>query len=191
MTAFTPRSIALVRHGETDWNHARRIQGRTEVPLNDTGRAQAAATARLLRGQGGWAGIVSSPLGRAFETSRIIGSALGLSEPTINHELIERNFGEAEGLLVADAQQRWPALDAPGAEPVSSVAERSARVLAELLGNAPASIVVAHGAMLRLGISELCGISAPRVLNAEVWLLTETQNGPPTARSLGIAHPAV
>lgn len=191
MTDFTPRSIVLVRHGETDWNLARRIQGRTEVPLNKVGRAQAAATAQLLRGHDAWVGVVSSPLGRAVETSRIIGSALGLAEPTIDHDLIERDFGEAEGLLVADVERRWPALDAPGSEAISSVAERSAQVFARLLNDTPRSIVVAHGAMLRIGLSELCEMQAPRVLNAEAWMLTEARSGPPVAQSLGVAHPAV
>ena len=192
MTAATPRSIALVRHGETDWNINRRLQGRTDIPLNETGQAQARAAAELLREyRPDWATVVSSPLGRAVETSQIIGSALGLAEPSIDEALIERHFGEAEGLLVADAQARWPELNVPGAESTAEVATRSAKAFARLLAAAPDAVVVAHGAMLRLGLTELCQTEIPRVLNAEVWLLTESTDGPPIARSLGVAHPAV
>lgn len=193
MTAATPRSIALVRHGETDWNINRRLQGRTDIPLNTTGQAQAGATAELLRefGENEWTAVASSPLGRAVETAEIIGTALALPAPSIDDALIERHFGEAEGLLVADAQERWPELNVPGAETTSDVATRSATAFARWLEAAPGTIVVAHGAMLRLGLSELCQTEIPRVLNAEVWLLTESADGPPVARSLGVAHPAV
>lgn len=193
MPAALPRSIALVRHGETDWNVNRRLQGRTDVALNETGRAQARAAAKLLREHGayGWSTMVSSPLGRARETSQIIAAGLELGEPVVDAALIERHFGEAEGLLVADAQARWPELNVPGAESTTEVAKRSAEAFARLLNEAPGSIAVAHGAMLRLGLSELCQVEIPRVLNAEVWLLTETMDGPPVARSLGVAHPAV
>lgn len=192
MTAATPRSIALVRHGETDWNINRRLQGRTDIPLNETGQAQARAAAKLLREyRQDWTAMISSPLGRAVETSQIIGSALGLAESSIDEALIERHFGEAEGLLVADAQVRWPGLNVPGAETTIDVAARSATAFGRLLTSAPGAVVVAHGAMLRLGLTELCQVEIPRVLNAEVWLLTESAGGPPIARSLGVAHPAV
>lgn len=201
MTLHAPRSIALVRHGETDWNINRRLQGRTDIPLNATGQAQARAAAELLREYRGhdgsdphelpWRSMVTSPLGRAVETAAIITGLLGLGEASIDEALIERRFGEAEGLLVADAQSRWPQLEVPGAETTSAVAARSAQAFARLLNEAPGTIAVAHGAMLRLGLIELCKVEIPRVLNAEVWLLTESADGPPVARSLGVAHPAV
>src|SRR5690606_6630523 len=57
----------LVRHGETDWNLERRVQGSSDIPLNETGRRQAARTARLLARRS-WDAIYSSPLSRAMET---------------------------------------------------------------------------------------------------------------------------
>jgi uncharacterized phosphatase len=69
--------IYLVRHGETEWNRQRRIQGSTDIPLNDIGREQAARTGRLLSRRD-WAGIASSPLSRAFETGSIIARAVGV-----------------------------------------------------------------------------------------------------------------
>ena len=76
---------ALVRHGETDWNRQRRIQGTSDIPLNETGRGQAAVTGRALaahaRTGGAWHGIVASPLGRAMETAQIIATATRAKKP--------------------------------------------------------------------------------------------------------------
>ena len=76
-------TLLLVRHGETDWNAARRIQGSSDIPLNDTGRAQARGTAtglaeRMAVLYGGVRPIVvSSDLSRAHETAQIIAAELG------------------------------------------------------------------------------------------------------------------
>ncbi|MFD1201693.1 histidine phosphatase family protein [Leucobacter albus] len=175
-----PPVLALVRHGETDWNHARRIQGRTEVPLNDTGRAQASAAGALLAtaAHGPWEGAYASPLGRAIETAEIIAQRLGLAAPTIDEGLWERDFGEAEGLLVEDIEARWPGQRGiPGSEPLDSVAERSAAAIDSIYRSAPGSIVVAHGAMLRAGIGRLIGAEMPRIPNGEIWLLRREPAG--------------
>lgn len=182
MTPLTANAIALVRHGETDWNLARRIQGRTEVPLNTTGRAQAAAAAaRLaeLADEGGapWRGLLSSPLGRAIETAEIIATALGLPQARTDAALWERDFGPAEGLLVSDAHARWPGLDIPGAEPNDLLAERAAGALLGILDRAPGTIVVAHGALLRAGLARLGDSAVPRILNGDIWLLSRDQLG--------------
>lgn len=173
MTAGTPL-LALVRHGETDWNRARRIQGRTEVPLNATGRAQALGAAELLGASapGAWTSVRASPLGRAIETADIIAEHLGLASPDINDGLWERNFGEAEGMLVAESEARWPGLrEVPAAEPLERVAQRSADAFRELLETSPGSVAVAHGAMLRAGLALLTGTDVPRILNGEIWIL--------------------
>lgn len=189
--------IVLVRHGETDWNLAGRLQGRTEVPLNDTGRLQAAATTELLAaaaqdlGLDSWAGIYSSPLGRAVETARIIGSSLGFDEPRIHPKLLERDFGPAEGLLVTEAQVRWPNLEVPGGETVEALAQRASNAFDRLLTEASGSIAVAHGALLRIGLSHFCGTQVPRILNGEAWLLTrEGATSTPTLTSLGTGIPS-
>ena len=91
MTAF-----ALVRHGETEWNRARRIQGSTDIPLNDTGRQQAGAAGQLLAPHA-WSRIVASPLSRAEETATIIATQAGLGRPDLDALRTERNYGEAAG----------------------------------------------------------------------------------------------
>ncbi len=146
MTAF-----ALVRHGETDWNRARRIQGSTDIPLNDTGRAQAAAAGALLRGRR-WSRIIASPLSRAAETAAIIAEGVGMPAPEHDAAFVERHYGEAEGCTGAELDARFPdGVEGPGRESREAVAERVIdglhRVAAEHPGEA--IIVVCHGGVIR------------------------------------------
>lgn len=146
MTAF-----ALVRHGETDWNAQRRIQGSTDIPLNAIGRAQAAATGTLLRGRQ-WSRIVASPLGRAAETAAIIAEAVGMPGPELDAAFVERNYGAAEGLTGAELDARFPeGVEVPGRESREAVAERVVAALHRVAGEHPgeAIIVVAHGGVIR------------------------------------------
>lgn len=177
--------IAVVRHGETDWNIGRRIQGRSEVPLNARGRTQAGETAEILRRAGAWNRVVASPLGRAAETGRIIAAALGLPEPDRATDLIERDFGAAEGLAVDAAQLRWPGLAIPDAESPGALARRGAAALSRLHDQAPGSIVIAHGALMRAAFAELSGAPAPRILNGEAWLVLPVGGGATAIRRLG------
>jgi broad specificity phosphatase PhoE len=85
----------LLRHGQTDWNLAQRLQGLTDIALNETGRSQARVAAERLLGHG-IDKIIASPLSRARETAQIVGETLGL-EPILDARLVERNFGLFEG----------------------------------------------------------------------------------------------
>ncbi len=90
-----PRSFFFVRHGETDWNRDGILQGFNDIPLNDTGRAQAHAAIAVLRDHP-VDRIVCSPLSRARETAAIINAAL--NKPVSFHDGIrERHFGAFEG----------------------------------------------------------------------------------------------
>src|SRR5689334_7037388 len=93
--------LTLVRHGETDWNRARRIQGLTDIPLNDTGRTQArdAATGLLHQLDPTVPVVVAaSDLARARETAEIIAETLGAQTPRLYPDLRERGYGQAEGV---------------------------------------------------------------------------------------------
>lgn len=152
--------LYLVRHGETEWNRTHRIQGSTDIPLNETGRAQARRTSGLLS-NGEWNDIYSSPLSRAFETATIIGTALELGKPTPIPALIERNYGEAEGLTDLEITRRYPgATPVPGRESRREVAER---VMPALLALSAGSddrkiIVTTHGGVIR---TVLLSVNAP------------------------------
>ena len=143
--------LYLVRHGETDWNSQRRIQGRTDIPLNDTGRAQAARTGRLLARRK-WDAVVASPLSRAYETGSIIAGELGLPVPTTDERLVERNYGEAEGMDFAAMQLQFPGdTPVPGREKRSAVAARALEALMDVAHAHPeeAVVVVSHGGLIR------------------------------------------
>ena len=102
---MTLTTLALVRHGQTDWNAQRRLQGSTDIPLNDVGRGQARDAVAVLSGYE-WDAIVSSPLSRAAETANLIAAGLGLGVDRRVPDLAERSFGPAEGM------QAGPELDA-------------------------------------------------------------------------------
>ncbi|MDW4572412.1 histidine phosphatase family protein [Microbacterium sp. M3] len=158
MTALT-----LIRHGETDWNRDRRIQGSTDIPLNDNGRAQAHATAALLRERLVGAApvtIVSSDLARARETAEIIADGLGVAPPRTYRGLRERSYGEAEGVEVEEFRARWGdwyTAEVPGAEPWPDLRARGIAALGRAVrdhrrATAPTSaglVVVSHGALIR------------------------------------------
>lgn len=103
----TRTRICLVRHGETEWNAERRIQGQIDIALNATGRSQAAAAGRWLRDEA-IAAVYSSDLQRAWATACAIGGALGLG-PIAVPEMRERRYGIFEGLTYAELRARHPA----------------------------------------------------------------------------------
>jgi 2,3-bisphosphoglycerate-dependent phosphoglycerate mutase len=99
--------LVVIRHGETAWNAAGRLQGHQDIPLNPLGRAQAAALAGALAGEG-LAAVVASDLQRAWQTGAALAGPLGLplqAEPGLR----ERCFGSLEGLTHAEIEARWPA----------------------------------------------------------------------------------
>ena len=151
------RLIFMTRHGETDWNLEGRWQGHTDVPLNETGRAQARATGMLLSRRR-WDGIFSSPLSRARETASIIAAEVGLAEPTLVDALVERNYGQAEGLDWLQVETRYPhGTVVPGRESREQVGARVIPALMELAAQRPgeALLVVSHGGAIRAVLNEV------------------------------------
>lgn len=166
--------LILLRHGETDWNRERRIQGLSDIPLNDTGRAQAREAGALLRVELADAGpivVVSSDLSRATETAAIIAEALGLPGPKQYPGLRERGYGQAEGALVAEVPTLFGSAERdliPGAESSADLRARALRALDEIARDAErdapgASVVaVAHGALIAELVRQASGGALPR-----------------------------
>ncbi|GAA2992284.1 putative phosphoglycerate mutase [Microbacterium terrae] len=167
-------TLILVRHGETDWNRDRRIQGATDIPLNDTGRAQVRAAAATLRDRLGGAAITlaASDLLRAQETAEIIGAELGAGAPRLYPGLRERMYGEAEGMLVSEFfttyGESWSP-DVPGAETPAALRTRAVAAVVQAVrdhraATAPENAVlvaVAHGGLIREVIGHASGDTLP------------------------------
>ncbi len=156
-----PTTILLVRHGETDWNRERRVQGHADRPLNEHGRAQAAALADELADEPLDA-VYSSDLARAYETARAVAERHGL-EVTVARELRERNFGTWEGLLDTEILARFPeAHEGPWGddETQEQMSERVAAALERIAAAHPGGqvLVVAHGGPLRAAMRR-CGVA--------------------------------
>ncbi len=99
--------IVLVRHGQTEWNRVERFRGRFDVPLNEAGLAQAAATGRRIAAEWRPVAIYSSPLSRAVQTAKAVAWNLGLLvQPDLG--LIDIDYGEWQGLTPGEARARWP-----------------------------------------------------------------------------------
>ena len=141
----------LVRHGETEWNRIHRIQGSSDIPLNDTGRAQALAVGGVLA-RHRFDLIVSSPLSRAMETATIIARRMGMPLPLPVQSLVERHYGEAEGCTREELDSRFPGdAPVPGREPREEVQKRVIRTLHDLAIRHPRAdiLVVSHGGVIR------------------------------------------
>jgi probable phosphoglycerate mutase len=156
--------LVLVRHGQTAWNLEGRAQGHTDVGLDETGRAQAAALAPYVAAMAPSA-LWSSDLARARETADQLAAETGLAVRT-DRRLREFDAGARAGLTIGEFAERFPEAHAswqgghitghvPGAESVAEVVARMAPALREIWEATPAgetAVVVAHGACLRVSL---------------------------------------
>jgi probable phosphoglycerate mutase len=99
--------IVLVRHGQTEWNRVERFRGQADVPLNETGLAQAEATAQRITVEWRPVAIYSSPLSRAVKTAEAIARQFGLPVQT-HRGLTDIDYGQWQGLTPDEARERWP-----------------------------------------------------------------------------------
>jgi probable phosphoglycerate mutase len=157
-------TLLLVRHGETDWNAAGRLQGHTDRPLSDYGREQARRLAEELAGEE-FDAIYASDLARARETAEIVGAPLDLPV-VLDPDLREKNWGTWEGLTSTER------LDI---ELVGESTEEHQRRMLGALGRIAARhprgrvIVVTHGGSMRRVQTEALGFAMPVVENCGVW----------------------
>lgn len=145
--------IYLLRHGETEWNRAGRLQGRTDIPLNETGRMQMDHAGEVLKQLGVRMNLIlASPLSRAQESAGIVARKLGYSQDEIVAEemLLERCFGAGEGLTGAERKEKYPDDIFPDMEPVGEIRQRARGMIHKITdtyGNRENILLVAHGAI--------------------------------------------
>lgn len=170
--------IYLVRHGQTEFNLARRYQGALDSPLTDHGVRQAERVGRrlrtLLEGESGWE-LVASPQGRARRTAEIVNAALGLP---MSHDprLREISLGEWDGLAIDEVVHKLPPgasvwerqLHAPGGEPFEAIAARVGEWLAEVDGSGRRIVAVSHGMAGRVLRGLYGGLSRQAMLELDV-----------------------
>lgn len=152
--------IYMLRHGETDWNIEGRLQGRMDIPMNESGKEQIKAIGQFLKDSGFCVGrIISSPLLRAKQTTEIISKAIDFKgNISFDELLLERSFGKLEGVLwsseidLNDTEY--------GIESVELLCQRGQEVLLKY-GDEKDVLVVAHGAIIKAIVAALTNGKVP------------------------------
>lgn len=175
--------VIFVRHGETLWNHSKRYQGHSDIPLNEKGLQQAKMVAQRLKNESIRA-VYSSDLTRAVQTAEAIAEPHSLQTVALP-ELREVNFGLWEGLRYEEIMAAWPeVLSAiysrpgtdriPGGESFYEVQERTARGLKKCIaGHSEETIViVSHGGTMRVLLCDALGLPIEKM-----WSLRQDSTG--------------
>lgn len=167
-------SIILVRHGQTEWNRIERFRGRADIPLDETGLAQADATGRRIAAAWQPSAVYSSPLARSISTAQAIAARFAL-EVRIHPGLTDIDYGEWQGLAPQEARQRWPEeIEAwygqphlariPGGESLAELRGRAMRTVHELVERHPGEtiVLVGHTVINRIILLGIMGLGNER-----------------------------
>lgn len=151
--------IFLVRHGQTAWSRSGRHTGRTDVPLEPEGVAEAEAVGGLLAGRA-FALVLTSPLQRAAETCRLAGFGDRAEDCP---DLLEWDYGEYEGCTSEEIRRQRPGWTlwtegVPGGETAADVGRRADRVVARARAVGGDTLCFAHGHVLRVLAARWTGI---------------------------------
>ncbi|AXI77532.1 histidine phosphatase family protein [Peterkaempfera bronchialis] len=161
--------VVFWRHGQTSWNLEGRFQGSTDIPLTETGRAQARRAARQLAALQPDA-IIASDLGRATETAAELAAVTGL--PVTRHQALRETYaGVWQGLTNTEIQQKYgddyaawrrgEPVRRGGGELETEVADRAVPVILEAVERLPGDgtlVVVSHGGAIRTSLGRLLGL---------------------------------
>lgn len=166
--------LFLIRHGETDWNIERRIQGHTDTALNARGLEQSERLAARLAAEERIDAMYSSSLSRARVTAEIIAKKIGV-EPVFDERLIEKHLGELEGMSFAEIQENYPDIarqwsestqefSLPGEETPAILQKRVRAFLDEIKARHIGSrvAIVSHGGTINMLVSTLLDLDINR-----------------------------
>lgn len=189
ITAHADKTTTLLvfRHGETEWNCEKRVQGQTDISLNAEGRQQASLLAETLQRLGAIKdvdAVVSSDLSRASETAEAIYQKCCNAQRRTDARLREFNFGDFQGALASECngkkeiEKAWAHGDwtraMPGGESAADVVERGLSALREAADLGSCVVVVSHGGLIkRCGISIALGDIAPSAESMELPHIVE------------------
>ncbi|MFM7014408.1 MAG: histidine phosphatase family protein [Actinomycetota bacterium] len=152
---MTETQLGLFRHGQTDWNIDFLLQGTTDIPMNQTGIAQVELAATAID-KTKWDVLLCSPLDRAIQSAKILSEIAGFENFEVEPLLIERSFGEAEGLSHSQWRERYANLDEiPGGEARWQLTKRTEELLGQIQTRFAGArvLAVSHGALIRSVIS--------------------------------------
>ena len=171
--------LLLIRHGQTEWNRDRRIQGNGDSPLTERGQAQAQAAANALA-RFDVAALYASDAGRALQTSEPIANATG-HRPQTDIRLRERHYGLFEGKTYEDLRRnhtelldeylkRDPDFIVPGGESLAQVQARTVAACTEIAQRHTGQhvAIVAHGGTIRAFARYVLGVPLPVVWRAQI-----------------------
>lgn len=161
---------AFVRHGRTEWNKKRLLQGCTDNPLSAEGYFESTKAAQTLQRMGRWHSIYSSPLTRSVQTAQRAAEILGIARVHAVENLIERDFGPAEGVHLGDFDEETLTELMCAEESDDEVRQRALhafRYIAER-HRSHNVILVGHGALFRFGLSAALGYDHPQILNGDI-----------------------
>lgn len=179
MQTQTDRTWYFVRHGETDWNAEKRMQGQWESNLNENGRQHADTNGRWLANLG-IQQVWASPQVRVRQTADIIATHMPLAaSPVFDDRLMEWSAGDWSGMLYADIArdrpEEWAAWVAdrygyrpPGGENFLDLEHRADSFLADVADHPARTVAVfAHGFIIRILVSRLVPMTPETVLNVK------------------------
>jgi len=171
---MTTTTVVLVRHGQTSWNRVERFRGHADIPLDDVGMAQAAATGKYIARFWHPVAIYAGPLSRTINTAEAIAGQAGVPV-TKEPGLIDVDCGEWQGLTLNEVCQRWSAqaqewqeapekLRFPGGETLEEACLRASTTLQALVARHPDEtiIMVSHAALNRLILLSALGLGVER-----------------------------
>lgn len=161
---------AFVRHGRTAWSRKRRLQSRTDNPLSAEGYFEATKAAQNLQRTGHWHTIYSSPLMRSIQTAQRVAEILDIGRVHTLENLIERDFGPAEGIHLGDFDEETRTELMCAEESDEAVQDRALAAFRHIATEHKSQnvILVGHGTLFRLGLSTVLGYEHPPVFNGDV-----------------------